>query len=47
MAAVIGWNHELPDVLKDHYPQYEDEFGDDFDGYLRDEDGKIIGEVMF
>jgi hypothetical protein len=40
MAAVVGWNHQLPDVLKDHYPQLEDDGLPDED-YV-DEDGVIV-----
>jgi hypothetical protein len=25
MAAVVGWNHVLPDVLKDHYPRLKED----------------------
>jgi hypothetical protein len=49
MAAVIGFDNELPEVLKGHYPQYDEQaqFGADFDGYLRDEYGNIIAQVLF
>ncbi|MDR3352307.1 MAG: hypothetical protein LBO00_04725 [Zoogloeaceae bacterium] len=43
MAAVIGFDNELPDVLKGHYPRLED----DFDGNIRDMDGNVIGQVDF
>jgi hypothetical protein len=42
MAAVIGFGNELPDVLKDHYPQLEDT-----DPYVCDLDGNIIDGIDF
>jgi hypothetical protein len=40
LAAIIGYSHELPDVLKDHYPQLEeDEWPDET--YV-DEDGVVV-----
>jgi hypothetical protein len=43
IAAVIGYDNLLPDVLKDFYPQIKNPF----DGYIRDEAGKIIAQVCF
>jgi hypothetical protein len=40
MAAVIGFSHELPDVLKDHYPQIEEDDWPEED-YI-DKDGVVV-----
>jgi hypothetical protein len=42
MAAVIGYCNELPDVLKDHYPQIPET-----DDAIYDMDGNVIGHVDF
>jgi hypothetical protein len=44
LAAVIGWSHELPSILADHYPQVENA---DWDGAVYDDDGNIIDYVTF
>jgi hypothetical protein len=40
MAAVVGFDNELPDVLKDHYPQIKEDDWPEED-YL-DKDGVIV-----
>ena len=43
IAAIVGNCWRLPPELADFYPQ----LGGDYDGYIRDEAGNIIGEVVF
>jgi hypothetical protein len=43
IAAIVGECWRLPPELADAYPK----LGGDFDGYVRDEAGNIIGQVCF
>jgi hypothetical protein len=39
MAAVVGFDNDLPDVLKDHYPKIEDDWPEE--DYVN-EDGVLV-----
>lgn len=42
MAAIVGSEWRLPPELVDHYPKPPD----DGDGFVRDGDGNVIGQVL-
>lgn len=44
MAAIVGSEWELPAELVPHYPRQPDA---EFDGTVRDERGRVIGNVQF